>query len=143
VADRDDRQFGVRLAARSGAERHRPPVAVISNFTPVPRDFYRVPLPKAGTLARDHQHRRRLDYGGSGKGNLGMVMAEHPIGWSEGPARDAASAAACDTDARIRDRTGLNNKGGWHGVDAEANQPLARDAMAYVLAGGRGSGSWS
>ena len=29
------------------------PVVVISNFTPVPRDGYRVPLPPAGPLARD------------------------------------------------------------------------------------------
>jgi 1,4-alpha-glucan branching enzyme len=51
-----------------------PPVAVISNFTPVPRDSYRLPLPRAGhwreILNTDAKH-----FGGSGRGNLGGVTA--------------------------------------------------------------------
>ncbi len=51
-----------------------PPIAVICNFTPVPRDRYCVPLPLAGRwherLNSDAPH-----YGGSGRGNLGEVYA--------------------------------------------------------------------
>lgn len=50
------------------------PVAVISNFTPVPRDDYRVPLPTAGTW-REIINTDASDYGGSGKGNGGAVEA--------------------------------------------------------------------
>ena len=35
------------------------PVAVIANFTPVPRPGYRIGLPAAGPLARDPEYRRR------------------------------------------------------------------------------------
>jgi 1,4-alpha-glucan branching enzyme len=52
------------------------PIAVISSFTPVLRDGYRVPLPKPGTW-REIFNSDALDYGGSGKGNSGMVTA-HP-----------------------------------------------------------------
>lgn len=55
------------------------PVAVISNFTPVPRDNYRVPLPQAGTW-REIFNSDALDYGGSGKGNGGMVTARQADG---------------------------------------------------------------
>ncbi|RVC28454.1 alpha amylase C-terminal domain-containing protein, partial [Mesorhizobium sp. M7A.F.Ca.CA.004.04.2.1] len=50
------------------------PVAVISNFTPVPRDNYRVPLPKSGKW-REIINTDASEYGGSGKGNGGMVEA--------------------------------------------------------------------
>lgn len=50
------------------------PVAVISNFTPVPRDNYRVPLPQAGKW-REIINTDASDYGGSGKGNGGVVEA--------------------------------------------------------------------
>jgi 1,4-alpha-glucan branching enzyme len=50
------------------------PVAVISNFTPVPRDNYRVPLPKAGKW-REIINTDASEYGGSGKGNGGAVEA--------------------------------------------------------------------
>lgn len=50
------------------------PVAVISNFTPVPRDDYRLPLPEAGKW-REMINTDASDYGGSGKGNGGMVQA--------------------------------------------------------------------
>jgi 1,4-alpha-glucan branching enzyme len=51
------------------------PVAVISNFTPVPRDNYRVPLPTAGKW-REIINTDASEYGGSGKGNGGMVEAQ-------------------------------------------------------------------
>lgn len=50
------------------------PVAVISNFTPVPRENYRVPLPEAGTW-REIMNTDAASYGGSGKGNGGAVEA--------------------------------------------------------------------
>ena len=58
------------------------PVAVISNFTPVPREGYRLPLPAAGTW-REIINTDAADYGGSGMGNAGAVEA--------GPAREARS----------------------------------------------------
>ncbi|PWK68107.1 1,4-alpha-glucan branching protein GlgB [Aminobacter sp. AP02] len=50
------------------------PIAVISSFTPIMRENYRVPLPKAGTW-REIFNSDALDYGGSGKGNSGVVTA--------------------------------------------------------------------
>lgn len=50
------------------------PVAVISNFTPVPRENYRVPLPEAGTW-HEIMNTDATSYGGSGKGNGGLVEA--------------------------------------------------------------------
>jgi 1,4-alpha-glucan branching enzyme len=50
------------------------PVAIISNFTPVPRGGYRVPLPHAGRW-REIVNTDAHDYGGSGMGNNGMVSA--------------------------------------------------------------------
>ncbi|HVW54808.1 MAG TPA: 1,4-alpha-glucan branching protein GlgB [Rhizobiaceae bacterium] len=51
-----------------------PPVAVISNFTPVPRHDYRVPLPADGRW-REIVNTDAQDYGGSGMGNAGVVTA--------------------------------------------------------------------
>ncbi len=50
------------------------PIAVISNFTPVPRDNYRVPLPQTGKW-REIINTDASDYGGSGQGNGGEVEA--------------------------------------------------------------------
>ncbi|TIP98802.1 MAG: 1,4-alpha-glucan branching protein GlgB, partial [Mesorhizobium sp.] len=55
------------------------PVAVISNFTPVPRDDYRVPLPMVGRW-REIINTDATDYGGSGKGNGGTVEARAEAG---------------------------------------------------------------
>ena len=50
----------------------QPPVVVIANMTPVPRDSYRVPMPIAGQVERAGQYRRRLvrriEYGQPGQG---------------------------------------------------------------------------
>ncbi len=51
------------------------PVAVIANLTPVPREGYRVPLPAAGRW-REILNTDADLYGGSGKGNLGGVIAQ-------------------------------------------------------------------
>jgi 1,4-alpha-glucan branching enzyme len=50
------------------------PVAVISNMTPALRDGYRVPLPRDGRW-REVLNSDAEIYGGSGKGNLGVVDA--------------------------------------------------------------------
>ncbi|WP_225421222.1 1,4-alpha-glucan branching protein GlgB [Sphingomonas parva] len=55
-----------------------PPVAVVSNFTPVPRHLYRIGLPSAGRW-REIFNSDAAVYGGSDMGNLGSVVAaEHP-----------------------------------------------------------------
>jgi 1,4-alpha-glucan branching enzyme len=51
------------------------PVAVITNFTPVVRENYDVPLPAEGKW-REIVNTDAETYGGSGKGNLGEVTAE-------------------------------------------------------------------
>jgi 1,4-alpha-glucan branching enzyme len=50
------------------------PVAVVSNFTPVPREGYRVPLPHAGRW-REVLNSDAGAYGGGGIGNRGAVEA--------------------------------------------------------------------
>jgi 1,4-alpha-glucan branching enzyme len=51
------------------------PIAVVSNLTPALRSHYRLPLPHDGTW-REVLNSDAGVYGGSGKGNLGMVQAE-------------------------------------------------------------------
>ena len=52
------------------------PIAIVSNMTPALRSHYRLPLPKDG-IWREVLNSDAPDYGGSGKGNLGAVRAEH------------------------------------------------------------------
>ena len=68
----DDKESSVYAWARHcpGAN----PVAVVSNFTPVPRENYSVPLPRAGRW-REILNTDASGYGGSGKGNGGAVEA--------------------------------------------------------------------
>ena len=56
------------------------PVVVISHFTPVLRDGYRMRLPSGGRW-REIMNSDAQDYGGSGAGNLGMVRADEE-GWA-------------------------------------------------------------
>jgi len=51
-----------------------PPVAIVSNMTPVPRHGYRVPLPHDGRW-REIINSDAAGYGGSGMGNLGQIEA--------------------------------------------------------------------
>jgi len=53
-----------------------PPVAVISNFTPMPRTGYDLPLPSPGRW-REILNTDAEGYGGSGVGNMGGVTALH------------------------------------------------------------------
>ena len=52
------------------------PVVAVSNFAPVPRHGYVLPLPQSGRwLERINTDANQ--YGGSGKGNFGVIMAEN------------------------------------------------------------------
>jgi 1,4-alpha-glucan branching enzyme len=51
-----------------------PPVLVVSNFTPIPREGYRVGLPSGGRW-RERLNTDAPVYGGSGMGNLGGIEA--------------------------------------------------------------------
>jgi 1,4-alpha-glucan branching enzyme len=67
--DRDQSVFAyLRLA--DGA----PPMLIVNNFTPVPRHGYRIGVPTAGVW-REVLNTDAADYGGSGMGNAGQVMA--------------------------------------------------------------------
>jgi 1,4-alpha-glucan branching enzyme len=54
-------------------------VVVVCNFTPVPRHGYRVGVSRAGRY-REVLNTDAADYGGSGAGNLGEVVAQ-PVPW--------------------------------------------------------------
>lgn len=68
----DDDQHSVFAWERKAPDE--PSVVVISNFTPVPRDGYVVPMPRDGTW-REAINTDADIYGGSGKGNGGKVVA--------------------------------------------------------------------
>ncbi len=70
----DDAAQSVYAWVRFGAPGD-PPVVVICNFTPVPRYGYRIGLPQAGAWL-EVLNTDAIDYGGSGMGNQGRVMAE-------------------------------------------------------------------
>jgi 1,4-alpha-glucan branching enzyme len=70
----DDRDQSVFAWMRFGASRDQP-VAIASNFTPVPRLAYRIGLPKPGRW-REVLNSDAVSYGGSGCGNFGSVTAE-------------------------------------------------------------------
>ena len=69
----DDRENSVYAWARHSGEGGAI-VAVVSNFTPVPRHGYVLPLPAAGRW-REILNTDAGEYGGSGLGNLGGVTA--------------------------------------------------------------------
>jgi len=70
----DDRLHSVFAWLRYGGENARP-VAAVTNFTPVPREDYRLGLPLPGTW-REILNTDAVAYGGSGRGNAGSVVAE-------------------------------------------------------------------
>ena len=73
----DDRENSV-FAWERKAPGHDP-IVVVSNFTPVSREGYRVPMPKAGKW-REVINTDATHYGGSGKGNDGAVVAREEDG---------------------------------------------------------------
>ncbi len=83
----DDKENSVFAWLRTAGDA--PPVAVISNFTPVPRDGYLLPLPRAGRWREVINSDARV-YWGSGRGNLGGIEAE-AIGGHGRPARATIS----------------------------------------------------
>ncbi|QJP17071.1 1,4-alpha-glucan branching protein GlgB [Starkeya sp. ORNL1] len=68
----DDADQSVFAWLRTDGEH--PPVVMVSNFTPVPRPFYRLGLPQAGRW-REILNTDAGEYGGSGMGNLGGTQA--------------------------------------------------------------------
>ena len=69
----EDRANSVFAWARLAPDAN--PVVVVSNFTPVPRYDYSVPMPAEGTW-REIVNTDAATYGGSGKGNAGEVRAD-------------------------------------------------------------------
>jgi len=69
----DDQDQSVAAFMRSG-ETQDPPVVMVANFTPVPRQGYRIGLPWPGWW-REILNTDAEIYGGSGIGNLGGVRA--------------------------------------------------------------------
>jgi 1,4-alpha-glucan branching enzyme len=72
--DADDAEHSTFSWLRFGAQGDAP-VAVLCNFTPVPRVGIRIGLPQAGRW-REMLNTDAVCYGGSGMGNLGAVEAE-------------------------------------------------------------------
>jgi len=70
----NDRERSVFAWLRMGGHG-APPVACVINFTPVPREGYRIGLPLPGCW-REILNTDAADYGGSGWGNAGAVAAE-------------------------------------------------------------------
>ncbi|MDP5305844.1 1,4-alpha-glucan branching protein GlgB [Paracoccus spongiarum] len=66
-----------------------PPAVVVCNFTPVPRENFRLGVPRAGRW-REAINTDAAIYGGSGMGNLGGVEAD-------GPAQDGQPASMAVT----------------------------------------------
>jgi 1,4-alpha-glucan branching enzyme len=71
IADDRDNSVFAWLRRSGGAD---PMVAVVSNFTPVPRENYVLPLPFAGRWREILNSDAEL-YGGTGSGNLGGITA--------------------------------------------------------------------
>jgi 1,4-alpha-glucan branching enzyme len=70
----DDAAASVFAWLRAGGDGAAPVVAV-ANFTPVPREGYRIGVPRAGAW-REVLNTDATVYGGTGRGNAGRVVAE-------------------------------------------------------------------
>jgi 1,4-alpha-glucan branching enzyme len=80
--DASDNEASVISFLRLGTDED-PPVLVVSNFTPVPREHYRVGVPQGGRWD-ERLNTDSADYGGSGVGNGGAVEAD-PKPWHGRP----------------------------------------------------------
>jgi 1,4-alpha-glucan branching enzyme len=69
----DDAENSVFAWARHSGDGHAP-VVVVCNFTPVLREGYRLPFPKAGVWREVFNSDSEV-YWGSGKGNMGKITA--------------------------------------------------------------------
>jgi 1,4-alpha-glucan branching enzyme len=74
----DDANDSILVYMRTG-ELGDPPVVVVANFTPVPREGFRFGVPKAG-FWREILNSDSTAYGGSGMGNRGGMHTD-AIGW--------------------------------------------------------------
>ena len=72
----DDRDANVIAFARFSGQAGDAPVVAIANFTPVPRDGYRLPVVRGG-FWREILNSDAEIYGGSGIGNRGGMDAEN------------------------------------------------------------------
>ena len=72
--DGSDAEYSVIAFLRRGKTPGEPVLAVF-NFTPVPREDYRIGVPEPG-LWKELLNSDAPDYGGSGKGNLGGVASD-------------------------------------------------------------------
>ncbi|MEO6609523.1 MAG: 1,4-alpha-glucan branching protein GlgB [Aestuariivirga sp.] len=81
----DDAENSVFAFVRHSGDGKKP-VAVISNFTPIVREGYVLPLPKGGKW-REIFNSDASSYWGSGQGNMGSVMA------NGGPAKGRPASA--------------------------------------------------
>ena len=77
----DSKQSVLTLLRRDGSGRGD--VLVALNFTPVPREAYRIGVPSGG-FWRERLNSDAVEYGGSGWGNLGGVTASD-VGWHGRP----------------------------------------------------------
>jgi 1,4-alpha-glucan branching enzyme len=75
----DDKESGVIAYARYGGAGD-PPVVVVCNFTPVPRDGYRIGVPRGGRW-REHLNSDATIYGGGGVGNRGGMHVD-ALAWN-------------------------------------------------------------
>jgi 1,4-alpha-glucan branching enzyme len=80
--DASDNEASVLSFLRLGDDND-PPALVVCNFTPVPRENYRIGVP-CGGLWRERINTDSADYGGSGVGNGGAVAASD-IPWHGRP----------------------------------------------------------
>ena len=116
-----------------------PPVAVVCNFTPVPRHQYRIGLPCPRTLAGNAQYRRGdlwRERNGERDRDRG---ASDPVARSARGGRDF-DPATCEHISCVRSNLNIPGEGSAPMASSSAfSTSLARSAMAYVLAGGRGS----
>ena len=70
----DDRDANVLAYARFGRQND-PPIVVVANFTPVPREGYRIGVPRGGHWKEILNSDAEV-YGGSGVGNRGGMTAD-------------------------------------------------------------------
>jgi 1,4-alpha-glucan branching enzyme len=73
--DLHDAEHSVLAFLRRAGSNGDRTVLVVANFTPVPREGYRLGVPSGGTW-HEVANSDAADYGGSGVGNLGAVEAE-------------------------------------------------------------------
>jgi len=73
--DASDNEASVISFLRRGHQGDAP-VLVVCNFTPVPRENYRIGVPRGGRWV-ERINTDSKDYGGSGKGNMGAIKANN------------------------------------------------------------------